>query len=429
MRPGRIPASLMERLRSFVDHLRFKASLRARVALEIAIALAGLALIGLALAGYGGRSRLDIFGWVLALAGAGLLFGDLRRRSRRRLDVRISVNEGFSELAERARPPAGYQKFAFGGQWYVTSEEINRLLDSASNPILLDRRKFEVPIQIRAYREHGVAQRAPDYNEKKVGLRTDLTPALLGDHQEVKVQASDYFKGVSTNEMVQHKFERCEDDRRLRRWAVDYVVSDLVFEGDGLINLADSVLANNIGVTALLLTADHNIVLQEQGSQAVDSRRVNLGSSGSLDLADLYFSPRSGSTRIRTLQDALRQGMEREAFEETGAAIGPGNSSTTLTGYARYLHRGGKPEFFGIIRTTASFDALGTRHSERKFVHRIYRQPFERTADGLVQAIASLIGLCEAEPDRYSPSMAVGLRLARSYVERFGLNLTSRSAL
>jgi hypothetical protein len=428
MRPGRILAFLMERLRSFVDHLRFKASLRARVALEVVIALAGLALIGLALAGYGGHSRLDIVGWALALAGAGLLFGDLRRRSRRRLDVRISFNEGFRELSERARPPAGYEKIVFAGKCCFTSDEINRLLDTASNPIRLDRRQFRVPVQIQAYQELGVAQRAPDYNEKKVGLRTDLTPTLLSNHLEVKAQASDYFKGVSTNEMVQHKFERCEDGRRLRRWAVDYVVSDLVFEGDELIDLDDSVLANNIGVTALLLTADYNIVLQEQGSQAVDSRRINLGSSGSLDLADLYFTPHSGLTPLRTLQDAIRHGMEREAAEETGAAIGPGNSSTILTGYARYLHRGGKPEFFGIIRTTSSFEALGARHSERKFVHRIYREPFEGTAAGLVAAIARLIDLCEAEPDRYSPSMAVGLRLARSYVERCGLDLSSRPA-
>lgn len=409
----------MERLRSFADHLRFKASLRARVALDIALALAGLALAVL-----GGRSSLDMLGWALALLGAWLLFRDVRQRYSRRLDVRMSDNEDFQQAAENARPPAGYLKAAFGGKRYVTSEEVNLLLDRASNPILLDPHKFEVPTQIGAYREQGIAQRAPDYNEKKVGLRTDLTPDLLSGNRDVKVQPSDYFSGISTNEMARLRFERCEDRRRRRRWAVDFVVSALVFEKDEVIDLADSVLANNIGVTALLLTADHHIVLQEQGSQAVDSRCINLGSSGSLDLSDLHHPPQSGSRPLRSLQDALRHGMEREAAEETGAAVGPGRSATILTGYARYLHRGGKPEFFGIIRTASKFDSLGTRRSERKFVHGIDGESFEPTPAGLTETIEGLLVRCEAKPDRHSPSMAVGLRLARSYVERFGLDLS-----
>ncbi|HEX8126802.1 MAG TPA: hypothetical protein VF548_14600 [Allosphingosinicella sp.] len=414
----------MERLRSFFDHLRFKASLRARAGLEIAIAVAGLGLIALALAGVGGRSRLDIVGWVLTLLGAYLVFRDILGRSRRRLDVRASNNEAFPEIAERAKPPEGFQKLAFGEKLYVTSDEINRLLDAASNPVVLAPDKFEVPPQIRAYREQGVAQSAPDYNEKKVGLRTDLTPALLGGNLPVTVQRSDYFSGISTNEVARQRFERCEDGRRRRKWAVDFVVSALVFEGDQLIDLADSVLANNVGVTALLLTSDHHIVLQEQGSQAVDSRRINLGSSGSLDVSDLYQPAVSGGKSLSPLQDVLRRGMEREAAEETGAAVGPGRSATVLTGYARYLHRGGKPEFFGIIRTASDFDSLGTSRSERKFVHRIHEKAFEPTPAGLIDAIEKLALECESEPDRYSPSMAVGLRLARSYLERCGLDLS-----
>ena len=418
MRPGRIPALLMARLRSFLDYLRFKASLRARIALDLAMTLAGLVLIA-----FDGHSTVDILGAVLTLIGAILLFRDLRQRSRRRLNVRATENHDFPRVAERARPPAGYRKAAFGWRWYVTSEEVNRLLDKADNPLILRPEKYEVPAQILDYLEQSVAQRAPDYNQDKVGLRTDLTPALLMQNAPLKVQHSDYFRGLATNEMVAKRIERCEDRRRRQKWTLDFPVCALAFDNDELTALSDSTFANNIGVTSLLITADHHIVLQDQGAQSVDPQCINLGSSGSLDLEDLYET-QPGGRRLRTLQGALRRGMEREANEETSAAVGPGRSTTFLTGYARYLHRGGKPEFFGITRTVSRFDDLEAKPSELKFVHRIYAQAFDPTPAGLQGAIEALIGRCEGGPDQYSPSMAVGLHLARSHVERAGLDLS-----
>lgn len=409
----------MERLRSFVDYARFKASLRARVALDVGLALAGLALIG-----FGGHSAVDLLGAAFSLVGAVLLFRDLRQRSRRRLNLRAVHDRDFPRLAERARPPEGHRKGAFGDKGYVTCDEINRSLDQAENPLTLRPDRFEVPAQILDYLEQSVAQRAPDYNQDKVGLRTDLTPEILAESLPVKVQHSDYFRGVATNEMAGKKIERNDDSKRLEKWTLDFAVSALVFEDDELVPLSESKLANNIGVTSLVLTADHQIVLQDQGSQSIDPECINLGSSGSLDLQDIYEMPPSGPRRVRTLQETLRFGMEREAGEETSAAVGPGRSATILTGYARYLHRGGKPEFFGITRTASLFDDLHARPSELKFVHRIYGRTFDPTPAGLLEAIDALIRDCESAPDRHSPSMAVGLHLARVHVEQAGLDLS-----
>jgi hypothetical protein len=411
----------MERLRSFLDYARFRASLRARVALDIAMALAGLALIG-----FGGHSTVDILGAAITLIGTALLFRDIRQRSRRRLNVRLSDNGNFLQLAKKALPPEGFQKAALGKNWYVTSEEINLTLDRAANPIILLPNKFEAPAEILDYLEQSIVRHAPDYNEDKVGLRTDITLVLLNKNNLVQVQHSDYFRGLATNEMADKKIERCDDNKRRRQeWTTGFTMSNLVFDERELRSLNGSRLANNIGVTSLLITTDHHVVLQDQGSQSVvDPGRTNLGSSGSLDLEDIYDKAQSRSSGLRTLQGALRHGMEREAEEETSAAVGPGKSSTVLTGYARYLHRGGKPEFFGITRTASHFDALEPQPSELKFVHRIDELAFEPTPAGLIEVIEKLIGRCEAKPDQFSPSMTVGLRLARSYVQRFGLDLS-----
>ena len=410
----------MQRLRSFIDYARFKASLRARLALDVVLALAGLALIG-----FGGHSTVDLLGAGLSLVGALQLFRDLRQRSRKRLNVRAVENRDFARLAERARPPEGYRKVTFGHQTYVTCDDVNRLLDKADNPLLLRPEKFEVPAQILDYLEQSVDRRAPDYNEDKVGLRTDLTPDTLRKNLPVKVQPSDYFSGIASNEMAASKIERNDDSKRLEKWTLAFAMSALVFDEDALIRLAESKLANNIGVTSLVLTADHHIVLQDQGTRsAVDPRCINLGSSGSLDLQDIYDLPQAGPRQLRSLQDALRFGMEREAAEETSAAVGAGRSATTLIGHARYLHRGGKPEFFGITRTVSLFDELRARPSELRFVDRIYEQAFEPSPAGLLASIDLLIRRCEADPARHSPSMTVCLHLARAHVERSGLNLS-----
>jgi 8-oxo-dGTP pyrophosphatase MutT (NUDIX family) len=60
------------------------------------------------------------------------------------------------------------------------------------------------------------------------------------------------------------------------------------------------------------------------------------------------------------LQDILKQGMERELREETG--IRPDEiTATRVTGFARWLERGAKPEFLGITELSASARDLERR--------------------------------------------------------------------
>jgi hypothetical protein len=416
---GPHPSGVVTRLRSFVDHTRFRVSMRARLVLDIVLTAAGVSLMI-----FSSGSTIDLIGGGISVASALLLVRDLRRRFRQRMDFRLSPNPDFSGIVSSAEPAEGYVRVTFGGTTYVTSDQVNTLLDGSENGIDLIPERYRVPDNIWEHFPRFLEQHSVADNQRKVRLRTDITTDLLRRGRAVAVQYTDYFSGVATNDNAMEQIEHCGDDRRRQRWSLLFAMSDLVIKGSRLIDLEHSVLSNHIGITALLITSDHCIVYQQQGDQAVDSRCLNLGSSGSLDDADLYHV-RSwfGEKRLRTLQDALRRGMEREAAEETSAAVGPGKSQATLTGFARYLDRGGKPEFFGIVRTASKLSELRPSGGER-FVHGIYSVEFAPTRHGLIEGIDELLGRWNSMDYPYSPSMKVGLRLARSHVERSGIDLS-----
>jgi hypothetical protein len=258
----------------------------------------------------------------------------------------------------------------------------------------------------------------PQFNEAKLGLRSDLTPDFLANGETANLERTDYFSGVCTNEVAALQFESLSHDRRGRP-QLTFAIADLIVAGGRLIDLSESALSNHIGASTLVITADHAIVLQEQGNQMVSGMKTGVGASGSLDIADAVEIPGRKPPVYRTLQDMIRHGVEREAAEELTAAVGPGHSTTWLTGYARYLDRGGKPEFFGITRTTSKLAELQPTKRETGFVHRVFGRPFAPSRQGLIDAIDLLIGP-EGNPAGQSLSMAVCLRLARDYLAAGG---------
>jgi hypothetical protein len=196
----------------------------------------------------------------------------------------------------------------------------------------------------------------------------------------------------------------------------------MVSEGR-LIDLSESVLSNHIGVTTLLVTGDDQIVLQEQGDQMVEARKISVGASGSAVLADCV----GADGRLRTLQETIRSAMEREVSEEVSAAVGPHKSRTWITGHARYLSRGGKPEFYGITRSVSRLEDLHPAKQERGYVHRVYGRGFEPGAQGLAAAIERLLRDGDFGSKSLSLSMVVCLRLALDHLARTELDVLSGS--
>jgi 8-oxo-dGTP pyrophosphatase MutT (NUDIX family) len=76
-----------------------------------------------------------------------------------------------------------------------------------------------------------------------------------------------------------------------------------------------------------------------------------------LDPRDLGPASTARPRREETLQDIVRRGMERELQEETGIRQDE-VLRTKVIGFARWLERGAKPEFFGVTELSATTDDL-----------------------------------------------------------------------
>jgi hypothetical protein len=141
--------------------------------------------------------------------------------------------------------------------------------------------------------------------------------------------------------------------------------------------------------------------------------------SGSLDWEDID-SCRSRNNDMM-LQDLLRLGMERELSEEIGARVGTAYCRTAITGYARLLSRGGKPEFFGL--TVTRQPAAEFHPAERK-VAQIYRDRVRLAAHECADDIEASIRM----RSQYQQAPRV-LLLATRFAVEFLRRLPSRASI
>lgn len=401
-------------VRNLRDHWAFRTGIHARLAYEIFGACLGLGAI--ALEGIG-TTPLAIGGGVVSLLSAGMLVRDVGEKMRRSQNTTVAPNPKFAETIDAATLPDGFERITTDAGRYIVSAEVNEALEDSASAIAWTKKPFAVPEQVADYRERAVNLMQPSFNEDKVRLQTDMTALRLQGRKTMRIQHTDYFKGVATNEMATRQFEALNKGRRGRAQVLFAPVDLIVTEDGKLRDLSESALSNHIGVTSLLITADHQIVLQQQGKQMVGALKLSVGASGSLDGADAYDVNAKKKRVLRTFQDMVRRGMEREASEEVSAAVGPEKSRTWLTGYARYLDRGAKPEFYGITRTISELDELHAGKNEADFVHQIYGRPFQPSAAGLTAVIDTL--LAEGAQNA-SLSLIVCLRFAKDYLARGG---------
>ncbi|SSC72752.1 unnamed protein product [Ciceribacter sp. T2.26MG-112.2] len=411
---------LLQRLWDYISHARYRIALRARLIIDILIFVTGVVVVI-----FGGSGWSDIVGAITTLVGGLLLLDNLRTAWNANLQTRVVENEDFFELIKTSRLPKGFrlQYGALGAtdeirglsavvaRPYISSQEVNGILDSSRNPVVLDPDTYQIPASLQAFRIRCINIKKPNRNDPKLGLRTDVTVEALTSRQTFTIQKTDYFSGAATNEMAAEQFESVPKTR-IGRPTLTYAVSDLVVQDGELLGLSESALSNHIGVSTIVLTADNYVVIQDQGPQAVSGNETAVGASGSLDLKDV------NETTIQdpTLQGLVRFGMEREAKEELSASFNTGRKNTVLTGYARYLVRGGKPEFFGISRTTSNLAELKPTRPDIRFVSGIRGRAFEASNEGLIRALEQLLEEGTNRRRRYSLSMVVSLRLALSYL-------------
>ena len=356
----------------------------------------------------------DAFG-ALSLLGAKLP-AYMRAWLPGRHDVSFVHDERFVEKCRALLPETGTIQ-VIDSSVVTFDAELNRALSAVRTPIVTRESLYALPKPLSRFQGYALRFRNPTMNEEKIRLASDLKSETIRSGRAVELRRTSYFLGIASNELGDVVIEQVD---RKQQNIESLSVFDLYVAQEGrLVPLSRSALSNHIGVTSLVITSDNCVVLQWQGSTQVDSNKLNAGGSGSADWDDIEAArllkrPRSDLS----LQDLVRYAMEREVYEELGAKVGPGHSSTAITGFTRYVHRGGKPEFFGFTCLKQDFASLAIPHNEEKWVRALERRQMDGNS---VASLLRVITMIEAEFDphkttRASISLVLALRFAREFL-------------
>lgn len=158
----------------------------------------------------------------------------------------------------------------------------------------------------------------------------------------------------------------------------------LISDGDTLVNGLDrtpgfpssqyeplrpietSGMSNHVGISTLAISADGYLMLWRQSRKTLVGETLAVATgSGSLDDDDLSGDTADGEPR---LIPTLITGMERECREESSRQgrqfAGNPIIGTRVTGYFRWIRRGGKPEFVGVSRLRVPMRDLEPNNAE-----------------------------------------------------------------
>lgn len=190
------------------------------------------------------------------------------------------------------------------------------------------------------------------YNEKKYGLSQEIDPAA----PRARVHKTCYFDTYLTNIIPGQRLTYNNGHRE----PVDAAVPELLpyrvtGKGRQLYALGEQYTANELGVTTLLIMPNDYIRLWTQNRLAQCSNGLLVASgSGSADWADCAGCIGDADG----LRRAVIRGMERELWEESNGLRAnerkrfANSVETRITGYFRWLKKGGKSEFVGVSRLT-----------------------------------------------------------------------------
>lgn len=264
--------------------------------------------------------------------------------------------------APAAYPRSGYSYLPNRGT-ALLSDDIDRAVRGRTFAVRLADEPYRLPPALRATAPHVLPVRARGrllFNGPVVGMRSDPLPGT--GNAEIRLHRTRFFDFQCSNELCAMRItnrETGEDFDPRRR---------LLTDASGRVRpLAASDLADVVGISTLAITTDGRLLLVRQSDRNASSPLLLAPSgSGSLEPRDLVEP--GGGTR-GTLHDAVRAGMERELCEETG--LSPDSvAGTELTGFARWMERGAKPEFFGVTRLSVSSDEA--RNTAPRGAERLY---------------------------------------------------------
>jgi hypothetical protein len=290
----------------------------------------------------------------------------------------------------------------------ITDPSVNRWLRQLDDlPMTVEQTEYRAPNRVRWAHDLAVAvdrrRGVRDFNDAKVRMRTDLTAAALPG--AVQVQRTRYFYARITNDLVATELRsRDPSGRGLDGRAVALP--------DGVLPpLQLSECSNHVGVDTLTITRRGELVVSIQTFRNNQSPGLIAPSgSGSADWRDVEWAHK----RHRGFLSFIRHAMERELVEECGVPVNRVRGTVVL-GFARLLHRGGKPQFFGFTHLDVTADELRRTRHERAYVEAHHVERLDLTSGS--SAAMSLRDYVRRERVRVSMPLFVNVELLARWLD------------
>jgi hypothetical protein len=251
-------------------------------------------------------------------------------------------------------------------------------------------------------------------NEPKVALATEPDWTGKSGDSLPRLERTDYYTSFLTNQLYRfnmvYSFKTGPSSKPTES-ALDIIPTALRSE-----SLNDSFLANNIGVTVLVLDADGQVLLAKQNALAqVDTsvgRFVPIG-NGSLDPRDIRPEPNFNMSQATVDLDATFNAGACREFCEEGLTSNPHDTLAEVTknsrflGYWKWKSHGYKPEFCYVSRTSKIRKDFTPARNE------LDMQLAEVQIKTRVHSLADVTRLCD-ELDERALECAIPLRAAIS---------------
>ena len=322
-------------------------------------------------------------------------------------------------------PPVAYQ----GGRYLVVpargtalvSDAIDESLWSEEHTVTVAEEPYRLPTTLKATAPHVLPLRARGrllFNGTIVGMRGEPLPCVGTSPAPIQLHRARFFDAVCSNELGTLRIIRSDtgEEYDLRR-------AELADSAGALKLLSSSTLAEPVGISTVAITSDDKLVVVRQSAlNAASGLLLAPSGSGTLEPRDLLTA--AGKPR-KLLHSTVRAGMERELCEECGAR--PGEiAATQVVGFARWMERGAKPEFFGLTTLKVPGTVIAARKVTRG--ERLYSAGVDLLdvdLDALADELGGGVPLSEATclPDRIredgSLPLLLALRAAANWRQRF----------
>lgn len=187
------------------------------------------------------------------------------------------------------------------------------------------------------------------YNEDKLCLSSDIDI----DNLKVICHKGSYYDSFLTNEICTKVLVNKETGDTCLDGRVHFPAYFFNHEIK-LFDITRSEMNNHIGISTLAVTEDNYLVLWVQNYKTQHNRNMYVPTAtGSCNWSDL-----SGKSFSQTVVNAMHRELWEECTLKNTFKSLQEVGSTKITGFFRWINRGGKPEFTGITRLNCRYNNI-----------------------------------------------------------------------